>query len=78
MVLPKSISEDELLSTADVAKSLDVHRSTVWLWIKNGMLKSKRHGQFHGIKPSELERFRSTYVVVSKKKRERKRKKRSK
>jgi excisionase family DNA binding protein len=77
MVLPKSISEDDtLLSTADVAQQLDVHRSTVWVWIKNGMLKSVRHGTFHGIRPSELARFRSQYNVVPKNKRKKRKKRR--
>lgn len=70
MVLPKSISEDaEVLSTADVARVLQVHRGTVWLWIRNGMLKSVRHGTFHGVKPAALERFRSQYTVASRSKR---------
>lgn len=76
MTVPKTISEDtKLLSTADVAKQLEVHRSTVWLWIKRGMLKSERHGAFHGVKPSELRRFLSFYEPPPPKKRRKKRKK---
>jgi excisionase family DNA binding protein len=81
MVLPKAIEEDDaVLSTADVAKRLDVHRSTVWIWIKNGMIKSERRGTFHAIKPAELERFLTRYSVPPRRKRKKraKRKKRSK
>ena len=80
LTVPKTISEDtELLSTADVAKQQNVHRSTVWLWIKRGMLKSTRHGAFHGVKPSELKRFLSIYEPPPpSKKRKRKRKKKGK
>ena len=79
MVLPKSISEDDtLLSTADIAQQLDVHRSTVWIWIKHGMLKSVRHGSFHGIRPSALALFQSQYTVAPKRKRNRKKRKRRK
>ena len=81
MVLPKTIVDDDtVLSTADVAERLDVHRSTVWVWIKNGMLKSTRRGSFHAIKPADLKTFLSMYTVPSRKKRKKrvKRKKRSK
>ena len=67
MTVPKSISEnDDLLSTADVAKELGVHRSTVHGWIKNGMLPSELHGAFHAVKPADLKRFRSIYNVEAK------------
>lgn len=78
MVLPKAIVDDDtVLSTADVAEKLDVHRSTVWVWIKNGMLKSVRRGSFHAIKPADLALFQSMYTVPPRRKRK-KRKKRSK
>lgn len=81
MTVPKTISEDaKLLSTADIAKRLNVHRSTVWLWIDRGMLPSERHGAFHGVKPFELRRFLSMYEPppTQKKRRRKKRKKRKK
>jgi len=81
MVLPKAIEEDDtVLSTADVAKRLDVHRSTVWIWIKNGMIKSEQRGVFHVIKPAALKDFLSRYSVPPRRKRKKRtaRKKRSK
>lgn len=76
MTVPKSIADDGLLSTADVAKQLDVHRSTVWLWIKRGMLPSEKRGSFHGVKPAALKRFLSMYdISAAKKAAKRKRKK---
>lgn len=64
MTVPKTISEDDaLLSTADVAEQLKVHRSTVHHWIKTGMLKSELHGSFHAVKKQELKRFQSMYNV---------------
>jgi len=66
MTIPKSISDGELLSTSDVADKLGVHRSTVWLWIKRGMLSSERHGTFHGVQPKALARFRSLYRIARK------------
>ena len=71
MTVPKSISESsDLLSTADIAESLGVHRSTVWGWIKSGMLPSEKQGPsgtFHGVKPSALKRFLSMYQIEPKK-----------
>lgn len=65
MTIPKSISEDDkLLSTSDAARMLDVHRSTVHLWIKDGALKTERRGKtgtFHAIRTSELKRFAKLY-----------------
>lgn len=79
MTIPKSISENKtLLSTADVAKQLKVHRSTVNHWIKEGMLPSERHGSFHAVKPKDLKRFLSIYDVQPKKTRKRKAAKRAK
>lgn len=67
MTIPKSISEDDkLLSTSDIAKQLDVHRSTVHLWIKNGLLKTEKHGKersYHAVRQSELKRFQKIYQI---------------
>lgn len=75
MTVPKSISDGPLMSTSDVAKRLKVHRSTVWLWIRRGMLKSEQHGAFHGVRRSALDRFLSFYELEPKKKKRRKAKK---
>lgn len=72
MTIPKSISDGQLLSTTDVAGQLGVHRSTVWLWINRGMLQSKRHGAFHGVRPADLKRFLSVYEIAPTSKRKRK------
>ncbi len=75
MTVPKAIADDGLLSTAEVAKKLDVHRSTVWLWIKRNMLASEKRGSFHGIKPSALKDFLSMYDIQNAKRPKRKRSK---
>lgn len=64
MTIPKSISDDNsLLSTADIAEELNVHRSTVHHWIKQGMLPSELHGSFHAVKRKDLKRFLSIYDI---------------
>jgi excisionase family DNA binding protein len=67
VTIPKTISEDDrLLSTSDVAKKLKVHRSTVHMWIKSGMLGTTKHGAcktYHAIHPKELKRFLSVYQM---------------
>jgi len=78
MTVPKAIAADGLLSTAEVADQLGVHRSTVWLWIKRGMLNSVKRGAFHGVKPAALARFRQMYDVDALKKPKRRRKRRKK
>ena len=52
MTLSKKFKASGLLSTGDVARELDVHRSTVWLWIKSGLLKKSKSkvGGFIGVK----------------------------
>lgn len=63
MTVPKSLGEGGLLSTSEVAEKLNVHRSTVWNWIKTGLMPSKEVSQgervrpFHGIDPKELAKF---------------------
>lgn len=64
MTLSKKFRGSGLLSTAEVAKELGKHRSTVWLWIRSKMLKSTRIDGFVGIKRSDLVKFQSVYSVV--------------
>lgn len=68
MTLSKKFQASGLLSTADVARELNVHRSTVWLWIKSDLLKSSRVGEFIGIKRSDLVKFQAMYHVNGDKK----------
>lgn len=63
MTLSKKFKASGLLSTGDVARECGVHRSTVWLWIKSGVLKSSKVGDFIGVKKSDLAKFRSVYHV---------------
>jgi excisionase family DNA binding protein len=61
MTLSKSFQVSGLIATAEVARQMGVHRSTVWHWIRTGALKAERSGGFLGIKRGELEKFRSIY-----------------
>lgn len=74
MTLSKSFQGSGLLATADVARRMGVHRSTVWHWIKTGALKSERHGAFLGVRQSELDRFSSIYQTAAPEPRKSKRK----
>ncbi len=79
MTVPKALADKGLLSTAEVAKKLSVHRSTVWNWIKTGLLPSVTVAAgdgrpFHGIEPKALARFQKVYVVTPKKRRKGKKK----
>lgn len=65
MTVPKALSASGLLSTAEVAEKLGVHRSTVWLWIKSGALAAERRGAFHGVSPKALRNFRNVYKIAS-------------
>jgi len=63
VTVPKSLGEGGLLSTSEVGEKLGVHRSTVWNWIKTGLLPSKEVSQadgarpFHGVDPKVLAKF---------------------
>lgn len=66
MTVPKALSEAGLLSTAEVAETLRVHRSTVWVWIKSDLLKHERvgpAGNFIGISKKNLDDFVKRYPV---------------
>lgn len=67
MTLSKKFQASGLLSTGDVARELHVHRSTVWLWIKQEVLKSKKDGGFIGIRRADLDKFKAVYRVNGKK-----------
>ena len=51
-----------------MARELNVHRSTVWLWIKSDLLKSSKVGEFIGVKRADLAKFQSMYHVNGDKK----------
>lgn len=68
MTVPKAISAAGLLSTSQVAEKLDVDRTTVWLWIKNGAMRAKRFGSFYGVSPQAIKEFCSIYQIPAKKK----------
>jgi excisionase family DNA binding protein len=66
MSVPKALSEAGLLSTAEIAQKLSVHRSTVWLWINSGLLPHERvgpSGNWIGVHPKKLEAFAKMYPV---------------
>lgn len=63
MTLSKKFQASGLMSTGDVARKLKVHRSTVWLWIKSGLLKSNKTNGTIGIKQRDLVKFQSVYHV---------------
>jgi excisionase family DNA binding protein len=61
VTVPKTIAAQGLLSPTEVSKLLDVHRSTVWLWINNGMLKATAHGHFRAVSPDGVKKFLQSY-----------------
>ena len=58
---PKKLADLGLLTTRQVAKKHKVHRSTVWNWIKSGILRSQRVGQFRAVSAADLAKFRTMY-----------------
>ena len=63
MVLPNSFVEAKFLSTGQVATELGVHRSTVWSWIKSGLLKHTVVGSHYGIRPKDVTRLLQVYTA---------------
>lgn len=63
MVAPKSIQEDRrLVSPTEAAKILGVHRSTIHNWLRDGLIAGERHGSFHAIARTEVERFSRDHI----------------
>lgn len=68
MVLPKTISgSKKLLSVTAAARELGVHRSTVHVWIRQGVMRTQRHGIHHSVSRRELERVRKLLGLSQKK-----------
>lgn len=63
MTIPKALKEMNLLSTGEAAEEAKVHRSTIHLWIRNGMLPAKSVGpRYMGIERKALRDFLKIYV----------------
>lgn len=64
MTTPTMFKKEGLLSTGDVARRLKVHRTTVWHWIKNGLLKSRQvTPRFRGVTEADLKAFQANFVL---------------
>jgi excisionase family DNA binding protein len=74
MVLSTKFRDTKLMSTGDVARELGVHRSTVWLWVRSGALPAGMLNGFHGVRPSDLAKFRAQYDTSTTRKQKRKKK----
>lgn len=62
MTVPKTLVDKKLLSTGEVARLMNVHRGTVWNWIKKGMLKRERvTDRYSGVSKKSLSDFKRTY-----------------
>ncbi|MBD3328144.1 helix-turn-helix domain-containing protein [Candidatus Peregrinibacteria bacterium] len=58
---------DEILTSEQVAKLLQVHPFTVLKFIKNGKLKASKIGRVYRIRRSEVERFLDSNLESSEK-----------
>jgi excisionase family DNA binding protein len=68
MVAPKSITDSsKLLSVSAVAREMGVHRSTVHVWIRDGIMQTQRHGVHHAIQRREVDRVKKLLGLDSKK-----------
>lgn len=66
MTTPSTFKKRGLLSTGDIAARLGVHRTTVWHWMKSGMLKSTRvTPRFCGVTEADLKAFQANFVPES-------------
>jgi predicted site-specific integrase-resolvase len=60
---PTAFRAQGLLSTGDIAKMFGVHRTTVWHWMNEGMLKFVQvTPRFRGVKQEDLKRFKSNWI----------------
>lgn len=76
MSVPKEFREQKLLTIAEVASLMGVHRATVWKWIKGDCLRAtvptrpdpadpERQvpvsTKYRGVRPEDLARWKSVY-----------------
>jgi len=67
VTVPNALAREGLLSTAEVAKKLRVHRSTVWIWINSGTLRATRSGgtgTYFGVHPRDLREFQKRWSTA--------------
>ncbi len=63
MTTPSTFKTRGLLSTGDIAKRQGVHRTTVWHWLKSGMLAYVAvTPRFKGVTEEALATFLATWV----------------
>lgn len=63
MTTPTTFRREGLLSTGDIAKRLGVHRTTVWHWMKSGLLRSTAvTPRFRGVTESDLRAFQANFI----------------
>lgn len=63
MAVPKEMADRGLVSTGQVAKALGVHRSTVWYWIRSGLLPHEKVGEHYGVRPKDVIKHVKVYKV---------------
>lgn len=66
MTTPSTFKRRGLLSTGDIARRKNVHRTTVWHWIRSGLLKSTRvTPRFRGVSEEDLAAFEANFISDS-------------
>lgn len=55
---PLTHEEDPILKCGEVGRQLGIHRSTIWLWAKTGLLEALRMPNGHvGVRQSEVNKI---------------------
>ena len=55
---PLTHEEDPILKCGEVGRQLGVHRTTIWLWVKTGLLEGIRMPNNHvGVRQSEVNKI---------------------
>jgi excisionase family DNA binding protein len=62
VTVPKKFVDQKLLSTGEVAKLMNVHRGTVWNWIRVGLLKAEKvTDRYSGVSRKAFAEFKKAY-----------------
>ena len=55
---PLTHEEDPILKCGEVGRQLGIHRTTIWLWAKTGLLEALRMPNGHvGVRQSEVNKI---------------------
>ena len=62
MAIPGTLRQMGFLTTSEAARTIGIHRNTIWNAIKNGHIPSRKIGNTIGLTEADVRAFRERYL----------------